>query len=129
MEETIGYEALFSAEEWDAFDTGEWSYRDHEDSELEPTDIDQSSSGVTAIGPGSAAHRHEVAPEDPCPDWPSHEVRISEIEVTDDEQPFQLSCNICEDIGGADSAEEAQAIARLHEAFVATLVEKWSVDR
>ena len=128
MEETIAYEAL-SAEQGDAIGPGEWSYRDHDDLDLEPLDIDQLSSGVTAIGPGSAAQGQGVAPEDACPDWPAHEVRISEIDVTADEQPFQLSCSICEDIGGADTAEEAQAIARLHEAFVATLVEKWSVDR
>ena len=129
MEETIAYEARLSAEEWPAIDPDEWSYGSHHDPEPGSLEFDQLSSGVTASAPGSAAHGHEVAPEDPCPEWPSHNVSISEIEITDDEQPFQFCCSVCEDIGAADTAEEAWAIARLHEAFVATLVEKWSVER
>ena len=42
---------------------------------------------------------------------------------------YELGCDVCDYIGTADAMEEAEAIARLHEAFVATLVEKWSVDR
>jgi hypothetical protein len=40
---------------------------------------------------------------------------------------YELECDVCDHIGAADSMEEAQAMARLHEAFVATLVEKWSL--
>lgn len=34
MEETIGYEALFSAEEWQAIVTGDWSPLDQNDDEV-----------------------------------------------------------------------------------------------
>lgn len=128
MEETIGYEALFSPEEWDEIDFGYWYDSDHPGRGSDALDL-QLSSGVAATAPGSAAHGQKVAPEDPRPEWPSHEVRITGIEVTDDEQPFRLECSICEDIGAADTLDEAQAIARLHAAFVATLVETWSVER
>jgi hypothetical protein len=35
---------------------------------------------------------------------------------------------VCDYIGAADSQQEAQAIAKLHETFVATLVDEWSVE-
>ena len=69
MEETIGYEALLSADEWDSLDIGEWT-----------------------------------------------------------DGTYLLECDVCEVVGSVDTLEEAQAIVRLHESFVATLVESWSVE-
>ena len=91
MEETIGYEALFSAEEWDSLDASVWP------------DPEEGPSGLV------------------------HEVHIEELEPSEDQQPFDLRCSICEHIGGADTAEEAKAIARLHESFVAVLVDRTEV--
>ena len=101
MEETIGYEALFSPEEWDAMMTGDWSDVPLEDYP-DPRGKEGSHNVFVASPPG---------------------------QYEGNEERFELECDVCDYIGAADSSEEAQAIARLHEAFVATLVEKWSVDR
>ncbi len=98
MEETIGYEALFSAEEWDAIRSGEWSG---------PDDWGSSKEGEP--------NKHSVFVANPPGTYEGNEER------------FELECDVCDYIGAADTAEEARAIARLHEAFVATLVEKWTV--
>lgn len=100
MEETIGYEALFSAEEWDSIMSGDWT----------PPDDWGSSKEVESL-------KHSVFIASPPGQYEGNEER------------FELECDVCDYIGAADSSEEAQAIARLHEAFVATLVENWSVDR
>jgi hypothetical protein len=101
VEETIGYEALFSGEEWDAIQTGDWTLVDEEEVGLE--------------FPGSSFGDKDGA---------SHEVTVYEQGAS-----FDAECEICGSVGIADSAEEAEAIKRLHEAFVATLVEKWTVTR
>lgn len=101
MEETIGYEALFSADEWDSIMSGEWSGPDDWGSPKE----------------GTSETKHSVFVANPPGTYEGNEER------------FELECDVCDYIGAADSSEEAHAIARLHEAFVATLVEKWSVDR
>ncbi len=88
MEETIGYEALFSAEEW---------------AEIVFADV--------------PAPKHTTTVLHPPGDYEGNEHR------------YEIECDLCEYIGVADTLEQAQAIARLHEAFVATLAEKWSVDR
>lgn len=100
MEETIGYEALFSPEEWDSIMSGEWAPPDDWDSPKE-----------------AESRKHSVFVGNPPGQFEGNEER------------FELECDVCDYIGAADTSEEAQAIARLHEAFVATLVEKWSVDR
>lgn len=100
MEETIGYEALFSAEEWDSIMSGDWTPPDDWGY---PTEEE--------------ARKHSIFVASPPGQYVGNEER------------FELECDICGYIGAADSDEEAQAIARLHEAFVATLVENWSVDR
>ena len=97
MEETIGYEALFSSEEWDSldtapFDTAEWAPE----------------------GDG---------PEGPDPDA-VHTAALYEIP-----EGFEIECELCGTVGTANGEIEAQAIARLHETFVATLVEKFEVTR
>ena len=106
MEETIGYEALFSGEEWAAILSGDWS------------DVPIQDWGQGGGEPHhSGGARHEVTICDPPGQYEGNEDR------------FELECDVCDSIGAADTMEEAEAIARLHEAFVATLVEQWSVDR
>ncbi|MBA2312952.1 MAG: hypothetical protein H0V97_09170 [Actinobacteria bacterium] len=100
MEETIGYEALFSSREWNAMLTDDWSLLDDE------ADLEFSGS--------SCGEEDEVA----------HQVRAYQRGTA-----FEAECEACGRIGAADSIEQAEAIARLHEAFVATLVESWSVER
>jgi hypothetical protein len=102
MEETIGYEALFSAEEWDAIRSGDWS------------DVPEDWGSPKEESPAS---KHTVFVGYPPGQYEGNEDR------------FELECDVCDYIGAADTLEEGQAIARLHEEFVATLVEKWSVDR
>lgn len=99
MEETIGYESLFSAEEWDEIRSGDWS---------DPDDWDSSKEG-------ESRSKHSVFIANPPGTYEGNDER------------YELECDVCDYIGAADTAEEAQAIARLHEAFVATLVEKWTV--
>ena len=100
MEETIGYEALFSSEEWAEMDFADLS---------DLQDWDSSEEGES--------RKHTVFVAYPPGQYEGNEER------------FELECDVCDYIGAADTLEEGQAIARLHEAFVATLVEKWSVDR
>ena len=108
MEETIGYEAFFSAEEWDAIDNGDWSVVD-DDAELEfATDSPEGT---------LVEDDHIVTIYDPPGQHRGNDNR------------FEIECDSCGDIGAADTKQEAHAIARLHEQFVATLVDKWSVDR
>ena len=102
MEETIGYEALFSTEEWNALMSGDWS-----DLPVDEFPDVQRKEGT----------KHSVFVANP----PGH--------YEGNEERYELECDVCDYIGAADTAEEAQAIAQLHEAFVATLVEQWSVDR
>ena len=97
MEETIGYEALFSAEEWDSLMSGDWSGPDDWGS------------------PKEESQKHSVFISNPPGTYEGNEVR------------YELECDVCDYLGAADTAEQAQAVARLHEAFVATLVEKWTV--
>ena len=106
MEETIGYEALLESDQWAAVLSGDWS------------DV-----SVEDWGQGGGE------PEDS--ELSTHEVTVCDPSIQDEgnEDRFGLECDACGSIGTADSAQEAEAIARLHEAFVATLVEKWSVDR
>ncbi len=97
MEETIGYEALFSSEEWDA--------------------IDIDSFGTAEWEPGGDG------PEGPDPDW-AHTTTLYEVS-----DGFEIECELCGVVGAVDGKTEGEAIARLHEAFVATLVEKFEVTR
>ena len=108
MEETIGYEALFSPEEWDAIQTGDYT------NVLEEAELEF----------GSVSPQGEKAE-------PSHEVTIYNPpgQYAGNESRFELECERCGEIGTADSDEEAKAVARLHESFVATLVEKFEVTR
>lgn len=104
MEGTIGYEALFSAEEWDAIQSGDYS-------ELEEVDLQFGS-----ISPdGEHTETHEVTIYDPPGQHAGNEDR------------FELECDRCGDVGTADSEQEAKALAKLHESFVATLVDRWTI--
>ena len=86
MEETIGYEALFSPEEWDTL-TG---------------------------------HR----------DTTSHAVTINYPpgEFEGNETRYELDCDSCGHIGAVDTLANAEALARLHEEFVAVLVANYEVQ-
>ena len=117
MEETIGYEAFFSADEWDSLNLREW--------DGDGFNPDGSPSGVTRNGDGRAAPSQAVASEGSS----EHKVSCTHRVSGDEPSTYLLECEVCEVIGSADMLEEAQAIARLHESFVATLVESWSVDR
>lgn len=86
MEGTIGYEALFSAEEWASLDLAEWE---------------------------------EVT---------SHEVAITH-DSNKTSAAYGIQCNSCGSIGSADDEMLANVIARLHENFVAKLVDRWSLGR
>jgi hypothetical protein len=101
VEETIGYEALFSPEEWAELEDAGWVLKGGGD--------DPSSR--------RPERSHRVAVAFPPGEYEGNEHR------------YELECDVCDYVGAADTMEEAQAIARLHEAFVATLVENWSVDR
>jgi hypothetical protein len=119
VEETIGYEALLSADEWDSLDIGEWIDGDG----FNP---DGSPSGVTPFyGKGSAAQSQEVASEGSY-QGPEHRVSCTH-RVWGNEPMYLLECEVCEIVGSADTLEEAQAIARLHESFVVELVGRWEV--
>ena len=107
MEETIGYEAFFSAEEWDAIDTGDWVVDEAVELDFDSTSPD----GDTA------AADHVVTIYDPPGQHRGNDHR------------FEIECDRCGDVGAADTKQEAHAIARLHQEFVATLVDKWRVER
>lgn len=107
MEESIGYEDLFSAEEWDGLDIGEWS-----DPDDEPNLV------FADVSPDG-----EVIED-------AHRVTIyrGERALQDGEARFEVECERCGPVAGAETEQEAQTIGRLHETMVATLVEKWRVD-
>jgi hypothetical protein len=44
-----------------------------------------------------------------------------------DESRYDVECDLCGWIAAADSFEEAETIARLHEEFVAVLVDSWEI--
>ena len=139
MEETISYEAFFSADEWDSLQFGEWTDIDGS--------LDGSPSGVTLNDQGSAAPSQAVASEGipPSENGPSaassdgngkkshhvagidlgivHEVTCRTRELIEGTTQYVLECEICEEIGIADTYEEADAIAQLHRTLVAELVE------
>ena len=118
MEETIGYEALLSADEWDSLNIVEWT----DDDGFNP---DGSPSGVTPLyGDGRAAPSQEVASEG---SYPEHKVSCTHRVWGNEPSTYLLECEVCEIVGSADTLEEAQAIARLHESFVAELVGSWEV--
>ena len=78
MEDTIGYEALFSAQDWASLQRGP---------------ADQPEHTVTVWYPPG--------------------------EFAGNEQRHELECDTCGHLGAADTLDEAQARARLHEALQA----------
>ena len=115
MEETIGYEALFSSEDLDSLDFADEAFLDN---------LTDFSSGAADSGSGCAAPNGAV-PEDSS----NHLVTISNPpgQYEGNEAHYELECRRCDYIGAAGTREEAEAIARLHEEFVAHLVSKWEV--
>ena len=143
MEETIGYEALFSAEEWDSLSFGDWlddsdpegDYSENGPSAASPeyenqmhlgSEAFEISSGVATDGSGRAAQGQEVASEGSF-EAPSHICSTRKRPLDDDSLENVIECESCDEVGSAETLEEAQAIARLHEAFVATLVARYEV--
>ena len=102
MEETIGYEALFSSDEWDSIDL------------VPDEDLEVLFAAITPDGDTVEA-THSCTVYDP----PGEQVG--------NEAKFEIECERCGLVGASDDRTEAEAIQRLHEAFVATLVEKWTV--
>jgi len=95
VEEAIGYEALFSAEEWDAIRSGEWSGTDDWGSPQE----------------GASETKHSVFVGYPPGTYEG------------DEERYELECDVCDYIGAADNLDEAETQARLHEVLKATEVQ------
>ena len=97
MEEALGYDSLFSPEEWDAIERADWSAFPVDD-ELgrEP--------------------RHVARVFGPPGQYAGNEAR------------FEVECDVCGDVGAGGTQEEADAIALLHEAFGAVIVESQEVE-
>jgi hypothetical protein len=95
VEETIGYEALFSPEGWDATVTGDWSGVPEEDWGPRP-------------GEGGDV-KHSVS-----------------VVIVDD--GYELTCDSCDLYDHLSDATDADNLKRPHEAFLATLVDRWDVD-
>ncbi len=120
LEDVASYRDFFSAEEWDSLDIGEWTDGD-------ASNPDGSPSGVTPLnGDGRAAPGQEVASEGSY-QGPEHKVSCTHRVWGNEPSTYLLECEVCEIVGSADTLEEAQAIARLHESFVAELVGRWEV--
>jgi hypothetical protein len=92
VEETLGYESLFSAEEWDAIERADWS--------AFPADVE--------FGPETPKHVARVF--GPPGQYAGNEER------------FEVECDSCGDVGAGGTQEEADAIALLHQAFGAVIV-------
>jgi hypothetical protein len=88
VEETIGYEALFTPEEWDSIDFVDWD-----------------------------------PPEGGGPDR-KHSVSVA---VVDD--GYELACESCDFFEHTSDVTEADNLKRLHEEFVATVVERLRADQ
>jgi hypothetical protein len=116
VEGTIGYEALFSSEEWDSLDLPDETFLDN---------LTDFSSGAATSGSGCAA------PNGAVPEGSSkHVVTIYNPpgQYEGNEARHELECERCDYIGAAESRDEADGIARLHEEFVAPLLEKWGIN-
>ena len=102
MEETLGYEALFSPEQWGQLQTEPWS---------DPADLDFD----------------DVSPDGEC--VTPHEVTIYNPpgERAGNETKYEVECDRCGYVGAAENMVKAKAIERLHVAFVATLVDSYEV--
>ncbi|MDQ3913763.1 MAG: hypothetical protein M3285_02985 [Actinomycetota bacterium] len=92
MEDTIGYDSLFSPEQWDAIERADWS--------AFPADEE--------FGPG--ARRHVARVFGPPGQHQG------------DEERFDVECDSCGHVGAGGDEQEADAIALLHEALGAVVV-------
>jgi hypothetical protein len=129
IEDVASYSDFFSPEEWVAIQTGDWWPVPVEDWGGS-TPKEQVSSGVAVYGPDCAAQRDQVAPEDPSAARAKrHSVSVITQRVPESkEQGYELGCNGCGHLSVADTFREAQAIACLHEQFVAVLMDRWDLS-
>ena len=119
MEKSIGYEALFSSDEWESLTFGSW-----DDPDLDPYDLSSLSDVVTIDGEGCAAPS-QATPERILPDLGvefTHEVSCRTRQLDDGTTEYVLECDICEEIGTADDYEEADVIAQQHKTFTTELI-------
>lgn len=65
----------------------------------------------------------DVAPDGELDDAP-HAVTVYEVPGNG----FEIECERCGEVGASRDRTEAKAIARLHTAFVAVLVDRWCRD-
>jgi len=103
VEESIGYEDLFSPEEWDAIRSGDWS------------EVPEGDCGSSKEGEPDTKHSVFIG-------YPPGQYEGNE-------ECFELECDVCDYIGAADSLFEAEKLAVLHEILRARPVESWSVER
>jgi hypothetical protein len=129
IEDVASYSDFFSPEEWHAIHTGDWSHVPDEDRD-DPTSTKQVSSGVAVNGPDCAAQRDQAAPEDSSAARAKrHSVSVFVPGMSGNRKHgYVLECIYCGFFGEADTLEEAHATARLHEEFVAVLVDRWDVS-
>jgi hypothetical protein len=98
VEETIGYEDLFSADEWDSLDLA--------DEELTFPEVDPDGAPVDGM------HKTRVFPP------PG--------QYEGDENRFDVECDWCGWLTATDTEQEAETIVRLHEALGAVPIREAS---
>lgn len=85
-----------------------------------------------SIGYEGLFHRDECDSLD-FAEWKEELDACHAVTITHDERKtsaaYELDCGSCGSIGSADDKRLAKVIARLHENFVAKLVDRWSVGR
>lgn len=115
------YSDFFSPEEWVAIQTGVGRRFPTRSGATQL--VPKLSSGAAPDSPDCAAQRDEVAPEDQSAARAKSAHSVTFAPRGDsDVDPYQVECQACGHLDDADALEEAQAIARLHEEFVAVLV-------
>lgn len=100
LEDVMSHDDLLYVEEWD------WGGLSDDDGEGPP----DGGGGSASVGAG-----HDVTIYPPPGEHEGNEDR------------YELGCARCEYLGSADTFADAEAIARLHEGFVALLVDRWEV--
>jgi hypothetical protein len=130
IEDVASYIDFFSPEEWHAIVTGDRSGLPHE-GWGQASSSEQISAGVAVYGPDCAAHSDQVAPEDPLADHRASRYLVTIVppkKCRSNQDCYEIECEACGSVGEANTLEEAEAIARLHQEFVAVLVDRWDAS-